>query len=86
MHDAPGLRCTDFPLKVRTECVKMSRFCLGLETPVKVLCFFLWKVCLSPVYFKAKNALEEKRGNAFTFTFSHLADAFIQSDLQLGST
>ncbi len=22
----------------------------------------------------------------FTFTFSHLADAFIQSDLQLGST
>ncbi len=24
--------------------------------------------------------------NTFTFTFSHLADAFIQSDLQLGST
>ncbi len=23
---------------------------------------------------------------AFTFTFSHLADAFIQNDLQLGST
>ncbi len=25
-------------------------------------------------------------GFKFTFTFSHLADAFIQSDLQLGST
>ncbi len=24
--------------------------------------------------------------HSFTFTFSHLADAFIQSDLQLGST
>ncbi len=24
--------------------------------------------------------------STFTFTFSHLADAFIQSDLQLGST
>ncbi len=24
--------------------------------------------------------------NTFTFTFSHLADAFIQSDLQLGNT
>ncbi len=23
---------------------------------------------------------------SFTFTFSHLADAFIQSDLQLGNT
>ncbi len=27
-----------------------------------------------------------KSGGTFTFTFSHLADAFIQSDLQLGST
>ncbi len=24
--------------------------------------------------------------NSFTFTFSHFADAFIQSDLQLGNT
>ncbi len=26
------------------------------------------------------------KSSTFTFTFSHLADAFIQSDLQLGNT
>ncbi len=31
-------------------------------------------------------SLEKQIVNTFTFTFSHLADAFIQSDLQLGST
>ncbi len=32
--------------------------------------------------------LEPEHGQTFTFTFifSHLADAFIQNDLQLGST
>ncbi len=37
---------------------------------------------LSKVYIRKSY----KKCMAFTFTFSHLADAFIQSDLQLGST
>ncbi len=30
--------------------------------------------------------MSHPKDGAFTFTFSHLADAFIQSDLQLGNT
>ncbi len=34
----------------------------------------------------ASNAFQVNLPITFTFTFSHLADAFIQSDLQLGNT
>ncbi len=37
-------------------------------------------------FFKHKVTLPALYNTVSTFTFSHLADAFIQSDLQLGST
>ncbi len=46
--------------------------------------YFSWSICINTV------CLLPHAGGpftfTFTFTFSHLADAFIQSDLQLGNT
>ncbi len=39
-----------------------------------------------PNFFGMCSSHEIQNEPIFTFTFSHLADAFIQSDLQLGST
>ncbi len=38
------------------------------------------------IQMKDGERLSSEKSSTFTFTFSHLADAFIQSDLQLGST
>ncbi len=54
---------------------------MAKEWPVSVVCILLvpLQVCLHQTCMGPKDTF------TFTFTFSHLADTFIQSDLQLGT-
>ncbi len=66
-----------------------SLWWFGVQCHLLVLvhCVFLKTNVTAPVYqYILEHFMLPSADQLFTFTFSHLADAFIQSDLQLGST